>query len=241
MTMFEEHRPVVIDSMCCEGGAAAGLWDAGFQPIGIDHDQRALKRYPFPHFPGDVFTLVPTLVAMFGAVAVWASPHCQPHSASKHAHSKQYPDQLEDTRALLRATGLPYIIENVERAPLLDPITLCGATFGLTAIDDDGQRLVMRRHRKFETNAHLFGQPCECAEYKRRGYRVAGAYGGGSSDKQHAQHVRRGGYTPSKRVQENMLGIGWMTRHGLNQSVPPAYSRYLGVQLMDAISPALAG
>lgn len=64
-------------------------------------------------------------------------------------------------------------------------------------------------------------------------WRCAGAYGGGSRDKDHARYVRRGGYTPSKQKQGELLGIDWMTLHGLAQSIPPAYTENLGRQLIE--------
>ena len=92
---------------------------------------------------------------------------------------------MAPTREALQATGLPYVIENVPGAPLLAPLVLCGASFGLTATDDDGTRLVLRgRHRLFEFRSNVDDGPaeCECALYRARGFIIGGAYGGGSAN-----------------------------------------------------------
>jgi DNA (cytosine-5)-methyltransferase 1 len=53
---------------------------------------------------------------------------------------------------MLKASGLPYVIENVEGAALVDPVVLCGSMFDLGATTKDGTRFHLERHRKFETN-----------------------------------------------------------------------------------------
>lgn len=39
--------------------------------------------------------------------------------------------------------------------------------------------------------------------------------------------------TPSKAVMAELIGAPWMTIHGLTQSIPPAYTEYLGRQLIE--------
>jgi DNA (cytosine-5)-methyltransferase 1 len=72
------------------------------------------------------------------------------------------------------------------------------------------------------------------------GVRVGGVYGGGSVDREHARRVRRGGYTPAKHVRAALIGADWMTQHGLSQSIPPAYTHFIGEQLIDALHQAAA-
>ena len=50
--------------------------------------------------------------------------------------------------------------------------------------------------------------------------------------------VRRGGYTPGKEVAAELIGAPWMSLAGLQQSIPPAYTRYLGGQLIAALASA---
>jgi DNA (cytosine-5)-methyltransferase 1 len=131
-------------------------------------------------------------------------------------------------------------MENVPGAPLRDYVTLCGAAFGLEAVDVDGSPLVLRRHRLFESNVMLWGPPpCACGEYRARGVPIGGVYGGGSESRDAAGR-RGGGYTPSKDVRAALIGADWMTLHGLSQAIPPAYTAWIGCQLMDHLEAGAA-
>jgi DNA (cytosine-5)-methyltransferase 1 len=223
----------LLDLFCCEGAGARGYAAAGFDVVGVYLDGARARHYPYEFHQGDALAFLTEHWSEFDAVH--ASPPCQAYSITKHSHNTDHPELVEPTRDALVATGLPYVIENVVGAPLLDPVTLCGAAFGLTATDDDGTLLVLKRHRLFETSFALMQPECLCAYYKARGYRVGGAYGGGSSDRAHAQFVRRGGYTPAKHVRRALLGVEGGTLHGLSQAIPPAYTRYIGEQLMETL------
>ena len=37
-------------------------------------------------------------------------------------------------------------------------------------------------------------------------------------------------------IQQQAMGIDWMTREELSQAIPPAYTEYIGRQLMEAIT-----
>jgi DNA (cytosine-5)-methyltransferase 1 len=222
-------RPRLLDLFCCEGGAAVGYHRAGWDVVGVDIKPQ--PRYPFEFHQSDAL-----MFTEYGFDAVHASPPCQAYSITRHTHDVEHPDLVGFTRERLIASGLPYVIENVPGAPLRNPVTLCGAAMGCTTIDDDGTPLVLRRHRLFESNILLYAPPCACAEYAADGYRVAGVYGGGSRDPWHARNVRHGGYTPSKARQEQLIGCDHMTLHGLAQAIPPAYTEWLGAQLLAALA-----
>lgn len=138
---------------------------------------------------------------------------------------------------LLESIGKPYVIENVEDAgpEMKDPTTLCGCMFDLATEDTDGIRIHLKRPRLFETNWTLTApRPCnhEGIEW------WAGAYGGARRDKYEAKYVRKGGYVPrEKSVVQALLGIDHdMTWNGLFESVPPAYTRHIGAQLMEEVA-----
>lgn len=221
-------RPRLLDLFCCEGGAAAGYARAGFDVVGVDLDPRFAKRYPFEFHAGDAIEFVKAHGHEFDAIH--ASPPCQAYSITKHTHSNTHPMLIDPTRDALIATGRPYVIENVVGAPLVNPLMLCGSEFDLTTTDTDGLPLRLERHRLFESNVFLIGNG-GCRHDRR--VQVAGAYGGGSSDRRHAKEVRRGGYTPAKEVRAALLGVDWMTLHGMSQSVPPAFTEHIGAQLID--------
>lgn len=234
--------PKMLDLFCCAGGAGMGYHRAGFEVFGVDIESQ--PRYPFAFHQGDVLDVLARLIAGDGIefaaagrdsitlrladfAIVHASPPCQIFSASSNAHSKEHVDLLTPTRPLLIDTGLPYIIENVERAPLLDPVLLCATMFGLRAPDVDGVELQLQRHRLFETSFPVALAPTPCAH---DGAPIAGVYGGSRHRKpEHRDGRRRGGYTPSLSVRAQIMGIDWMcTEHELNQAIPPAYTEWLG-------------
>src|SRR6187200_2858563 len=121
-------RPRLLDLFCCEGGAAIGYHRAGFDVVGVDIVDR--PRYPFEFHQADALTY-----PLDGFDAIHASPPCQAYSITKNAHDRQHPEMVEPVRARLVASGVPYVIENVVGAPLIDPVTICGSMFDLRAWD----------------------------------------------------------------------------------------------------------
>lgn len=232
-----------------------GYHRAGFDVVGIDLFEKYVQgKYPFPSWRGDALEALDRLLsgeqltfthanaeltAGLSDFAVWCgSPPCQAYSITKHTHANEHPELVDPVRDRFLASGLPYVMENVVGAPLQTALTLCGTEFDLTAVDTDGTRLFLRRHRLFESNVFLWGAGgCRCVEYRRKGFECAGVYGGGSTDRRHARDVRRGGYTPSPKVQRQLMGIDWTTsRNALNQAIPPVYTEHIGRQLLEAIT-----
>jgi len=235
----------LLDLFCCEGGAAKGYQRAGFHVTGVDLLNKA-DRYA-----GDVFIQGDALeyLTVHGHEfdAVHASPPCQgytiatagnPDARGKHAQL------IAETRWLLNLTGKPWVIENVQqaRSQMVDPILLCGRMFGLETQDEDGEPLVLDRHRLFESNVPLVAP----AHPKHDGRQVAGVYTGGRARKPGATAAehrhdcrtnRRGGYVPASReVRQRLLGIDWMTDKGMAESIPPVYAEYVGRQLAAHIT-----
>lgn len=219
----------LLDLFCGEGGAAAGYLAAGWDVVGVDNRARVGKRYPGRFIHGDALEHLFHHGDEFDAIH--ASPPCQrfTHGNVAGNQADRHPDLITPTRAMLdELTGRPWVIENVPRSPLRHPLVLCGSMFGLTTTDEDGTPLVLRRHRWFESNMPLTA-PGPCRHV--RGEQVAGSYGGARRDKDEARKIRKGGYVPAREVQERLLGITWMTGHGLTQAVPPAYTQWVGRQL----------
>lgn len=239
-------KPRILDLFCGAGGAGMGYARAGFEVVGVDIKPQ--PHYPFEFIQADVFEVLAGLqrASWIGGdvhyggvslgeeiVAIHASPPCQRYShATASGAWKRHPDLVARTRSYLGATGAAWVIENVPRAPLDRPITLCGTMFGLTATDDDGTELHLKRHRLFESNLPLEA-PGLCVHPK--GVQWAGSYGGARRDKDEARNVRHGGYVPSKAVQGQLLGIDWMIERELYEAIPPAYAEHIGYQLMSAL------
>ncbi|WP_055499041.1 class I SAM-dependent methyltransferase [Streptomyces albus] len=136
------RRPRLLDLFCCQGGAAKGYADAGFDIVGVD--TRPQPRYPFRFVQADAIEFVYEHGGGFDFIH--ASPPCQHDSECQRIQGRTHPDLIAPTRTALETTGRPWVIENVPEtaaAGLLRPdYLLCGTQFGLN----------VRRHRVFETS-----------------------------------------------------------------------------------------
>jgi hypothetical protein len=207
--------PKVLDLFCGAGGASMGYAKAGYEVVGMDIKHG--KRYPFEYIRRDVMTLRPEDLEGFDLIH--ASPPCQTYSVTKHLRvaqgkstSKQ--DLLAQVRSLLVVSEIPYVIENVKGAPLIDPIQLCGSAFGLK----------VRRHRLFESSMKLRGTDCH---HKEQGKPV-GIYGSMRDE------IPGGGHTAKTMPEAHeAMGINWMIWGELVEAIPPAYTHYIGQQIMS--------
>ena len=227
----------ILDLFCCEGGAGEGYKRAGFEVIGVDlHPQR---RNPHPMMPPcDVLALPVEFIRMFDAVH--ASPPCQFGSElTPKASRKNHLNLIPGTRALLEAAGVPYVIENVRnvRRHLVNPLSLFGTMFDCHAVTSTGMRLDLSRERLFETN-----WPLEVPDDPGARHTVAGVYGG--HVRVRSGDFRTGGNTgrtvelPGEdraAIARDLMGMPWATMNGMSEAVPPAFTEYVGRQLMAHI------
>ena len=215
------NRPRCADLFCGAGGAAMGLHRAGFDMEGWDIKQGL--AYPFHRHIGDALD-----ADLTGFDFVWASPPCQAHTALKTMHNaKPHADLIPATRAKLEAWGGPWIMENVVGAPLRNAVMLCGTMFGLGV---SGAQL--RRHRLFESNIPLnVGHKCQ-----HHG-KTIGVYGGGHGVSLHRHAKGQVCFTAAQ--EREAMGINWMTVDELSEAIPPAYSEFLGHQIVAKIEERL--
>jgi DNA (cytosine-5)-methyltransferase 1 len=205
----------LLDLFCGVGGASAGYAKAGFEVHGVDLKHG--KRYPFTYMRADVLDVLQDENYLQQFNVIHASPPCQTHSITKHLRNAQGKstskvDLIPETRAALIASGKPYIIENVPGSPLIDPIQLCGSSFGLK----------VRRHRLFESNMPLVGSVCD---HKSQG-RPVGVYGSLNDQ------IPGGGKTASTISEARQaMGIEWAIWTELVEAIPPAFTKYLGDQI----------
>lgn len=249
-------RPKALDLFCGAGGAAMGLYRAGFDVTGIDI--KPMKRYPFRFIQGDALK-PPVRLKDFDLI--WASPPCQAHtSLSKMWNAREHKSLILETRALL--SGHPMtVMENVVGAPLKSPIHLCGTSFGLGVRNAE-----LRRHRLFECSFFVLEFQCQHGSRVRDCCRTLGVYGEAArlsvddsrrtisvnghgqfnADKRRTITVT--GSTPQQNVIRNRvretysaadarvaMDIPWMTIAGLSQAIPPAYAEHIGRYAMMAL------
>jgi DNA (cytosine-5)-methyltransferase 1 len=228
--------PRLLDLFCGEGGAGMGYAHAGFDVTGVDTSAARLARYPFRSYRADAIEYLLKYGHEYDVIH--GSPTCTGYSRGTAA----IPDRLERydrligvTREAMQIVGKPYVIENVAdaRSELVNPIMLCGRMFNLSATDDDGTPLVMDRHRLFESSLPITA-PAHAAH--DRTVQVAGSYGGARRDKVEAREIRKGGYVPSADIQRALLGTPWMSEKGCQLSIPPAFTGFIGRQIIAAVA-----
>ena len=206
----------LLDLFCGAGGAAMGYARAGFTVVGVDN--RPQPNYPFEFVRADALEFCAAHGHEFDAIH--ASPPCQAYSRIEHVvraklgdAAPRRVDLVAATRRVLRATGKPYVIENVPGAPLLDPIVLCGLMFGLRVL----------RHRLFESNVFIMAPP----HPPHRGV-FTNAHAGVSGFRYGATHICITGGNFIAEDARAAMGIDWMSSKELTQAVPPAYTEWVG-------------
>jgi DNA (cytosine-5)-methyltransferase 1 len=227
-------RPKLLDLFCGAGGSAVGYYRAGFDVYGIDN--KAQPHYPFPFLQMDALEAMDLLLRSEGLAfsngetlylkdfdAYHASPPCQEYSISRNMLWVKGGEKLiPDIRQRLLNTGLPYIIENVPGAPLINPIELSGMSFGLKII----------RRRLFE----LYGFDILLVPSPRIeiNYRAAGYI-----PYHHGTSIKRG-HLPNiwtKARLQSAMDIDWMSLKEITQAIPPAYTEYIGSWLIKVVRP----
>lgn len=206
----------ILDLFCGAGGSAEGLKRAFPDSHIMGVDLKFQPNYPFFFVQSDALKFVVENQQLIRETFdfVWASPPCQAYSfASAHLRKQgvEYPDLLMPTRVELRQLGLPYAIENVVGAKLVQPVRLCGPMFDLKVY----------RHRLFETSF-----PVEQPDHIRHAEKI--------SVKGEFVTVAGHGGRGSGRLDkwQKAMDINWMTKEEMAQAVPPAYAEYIGQQYL---------
>lgn len=228
------RKPLLLDLFCCAGGAGMGYSRAGFEVVGVDIEPQ--PRYPFEFHQYDALTVLDHLSTCGGSCealpwlrrfdVVHASPPCQRFSdlAKRNGNADAWPDLVAPVRSRLDPLGIPYVIENVEGAPLRRPVVLCGTMF---------RGLRVLRHRLFESNVELAAprhgaHPLVFTHDKRKAHF-------GKLDQSFAFVQVTGGGNATVANKRDAMGIEWANGRELNEAIPPAYTEYLGLQLRQAL------
>ena len=196
----------LLDLFSGAGGAAVGYSRAGFEVVGVDIAPQ--PNYPFEFHQGDALDFLSEHGKDFDLIH--ASPPCQKYTNAQRIRNNQHPDLIASLRGLLHVMPVPYVIENVEGAPLINPWILCGSMF-------PGLRVY--RHRLFESSFPVRTpvHPSHEAKVTKMGrppcpgefMHVVGNFSG----------------VPSAR---EAMGISWMTRNELKEAIPPAFAEFAG-------------
>ena len=224
-----------LDLFCGAGGATMGLMRAGFEVTGIDNNRKLGKRYPGVFVCADAFN---PPVELWDFDFIWSSPPCQRFSVGSKAtrSNHKHHDLIKEIRALLRASGVPYVIENVPQAPIRPDIVLTGAMFDLS----------VTRRRHFECSGWPPPFSLLIQDWRRstRG-ELAVVAGHSGANRPHKRCSWRELSEDEKRpiIEANSLenwqkamGIDWMaTRKELAESIPPAYSKYIASAFLESV------
>lgn len=227
-------RPKLLDLFCCAGGSSMGYYEAGFDVVGVDIKRH--NSYPFPFILANALT-----VPLDGFDVYHASPPCQKYCDNNIQRETSHPDLIDPVRERLEATGKPFIIENVEKAPLNAQLMLCGTMFGLRVI----------RHRYFEFSFAGPLSPYTCNHWGTTiNADFAPVYGHGSRGRRSIEILEDGkiikkrdgrgkpppnGWTYRKWFSESMA-INWMTSvKELTEAIPPAYTKFIGKYIIDHV------
>lgn len=211
-------RPLLLDLFCGQGGASQGYYRAGFDVVGVDICPQ--PRYPFQlsqrHWRNGLREILGAPYR-YKIVAIHASPPCQAYSAAQRIRGFDHPDLIADVRAELELAGLPYVIENVPGARpwLRNPVLLCGTMF---------PALRVYRHRLFETNWPL-AQPAH-------GTHVAPQVKMGRPPKP-GEWIQPVGNFSGVSEARAAMEMPWASREGLREAIPPAYTEYVGRQMLQ--------
>jgi DNA (cytosine-5)-methyltransferase 1 len=201
-------KPRLLDLFCGAGGAAMGYYRVGFEVVGVDIAPQ--KHYPFEFHQADAMTY-----PLEGFDVIHASPPCQHYSFGTPDKSKHI-GFLPEVREMLKKSGIPWVIENVPGAPINTNIRICGCQVGLP---------LLRRVRFFESPFLPFSLLPKCEHPGP----VITVTGHGTTSGNRLTWGRNIGVAEMR----DAMGIDWMNRDELSQAIPPAYTEWIGRQLIE--------
>lgn len=203
----------MLDLFCKAGGASFGYHLAGFEVVGVDIEPQ--KNYPFEFHCADALTF-----PLDGFDLLAGSPPCQSFSNAQRIQNREHPELIEPIRERFIESGIPYVIENVVGAPLINPTLLCGEMFGIENY----------RHRLFETSfplplmlhpEHIHPQ-AKMGRMPKKG-----------------EYIQAVGNFAGVDIARQALGVHWMTRDEIRESIPPVFTKFIG-EVFRAQLPSLA-
>ena len=224
-------RPKLLDLFCGAGGAAMGYHRAGFDVVGVD--VRPQPRYTFEFIQADAITF-----PLEGFDAIHASPPCQAFTQmsarwrGKGTKADSHLDLLTPTLARLSTVERPWVVENVQgaRHHMRADLRLHGGMFGLG----------VHRPRLFQSNVLLLAPGAKtCVS-------PIGVYGTKPDGRTTYRYRNNGNMKgkslirAAKSIEEasDVMAIDWMIWEEIREAIPPAYTEFIGKQLLAALGDA---
>lgn len=215
-----------LDLYCGAGGTTYGIQKCGVEVTGVD-------ARPQPRYCGDKFiqrnvlSLDPKWIRQ-NFDFVFASPPCQAFVTL--AHQGEHHNLIPPTRELLNKTGLPWVIENVPRAPLKRYIMLCGTQF---------VTLRVVRHRRFEYSEdlslyaplHESHPHLKVYSFDRRPNRPNAK----NEINEWDSYITVAGNNASLAAMSDAMNIWWMSRKEIAQAIPWRYSLFITRQIVEQL------
>jgi len=215
----------------CGVGISSDGYAGYFDVTGIDIDPRVGRYYPYEFICRDVLRrdhegnvtadLDLDYLRQFDLLHLGGP--CQPWSrmmSCRPGLREQYTDLIEPLRPVLEASGVPYVIENVEGAPLKDPVWLCAVAFGFPEL---------LRHRGFEAGNGLvippLRHPVHPLKASKAGHWVPG------TAMSIAGHV-----APVSKARELMGVTRYVPREGLVEAAPAYMTAYVAAHAAAYLS-----
>lgn len=229
----------VLDLCCGAFGAGVGYQQAGHNVTGWDIHQRRHLPPGVTFHKGSALGLSVEYIQRFDfAHASWPCQEFTRAGTLRTAQGKTSKklNLIPEGRALLEASGVPYVMENVPEAPMRADLLLCGSMFPELRVEDETGTRWLKRHRIFEfgNGAVVPEQPtcCTCQAgctqpkcgHAAAGVRAMGVYAS------KADNIPSGGQT-ARTLEEGrqLMGISWMSWSALVEAIPPAYTKHIGL------------
>ena len=221
-------KPRLLDLYCGAGGASAGYVAAGFDVLGVDINPQPL--YPYESVQADALEFLAEHGGEYDVIH--ASPPCQAFTTMSNrfrgagGQADAWPDLIEPTRDLLVSIGKPWVLENVvgARSRMLHPFTLHGGMFGLR----------VDRPRLFDSSEFVMVPTAP------RVRNPVGVYGKAHDGRR--LFTRSDGtnqYAASTLTEaQDAMGMPWADWNGCREAIPPAYTEFIGAQLLDRLEAA---